>query len=626
MCRDVLALQPSDGDVAADGSRFAPCLLSVDAEVLDDNANTVGSRRGDGSVDVTVFVPRPFAHAFSLPVNLEDAAAPGGPPIQRPQVTPAYSSTENGSERRPHLVGAGAHGIVVRLPHQHHHGHHSGKPPPSTASTSITTLPGQPAAPTPLLNRMPLVVKKISRCFSRSPTDALRYFRELSFALAIPELLIFAPGYDTPAAFAAAHAKAIHHRSEVEEAPSTAAEAAEALLTHLIPVMDAHIDGGRSTAAEREATAMRKTPSDPFPFASLSMVMPALQGDLRSLLRSTRQRLDQAGPSRERHRPFSPLFLEEVAFQLFWALATMHKAGVMHRDVKPDNLMYHRMSSRTAALASVAEGVATCDDDDDASRCRWFLGDYGLIRPLRCPSPAVVCLQAPPPSEGSAAPPMTDYVVTRWYRAPELLCGVPTYHGGVDVWAAACVIYETACVGTPLLPSQTESDAIVRLTRLLGPPSEGDLDALGVESLELPAGDGTCDAAAAAARPSWEDAMRTLAWWWLPRSGGAVDAATAAFAVQLESLLADSLTYDPEDRLTACGALAHPFMAPCWKRRLGDTSSTPSADDVWRMLPAVSGPSLDACHGARRIQGGSREWQDFFKSFLATAACGLSQT
>ena len=79
MCRDVLALQPSDGDVAADGSRFAPCLLSVDAEVLDDNANTVGSRRGDGSVDVTVFVPRPFAHAFSLPVNLEDAAAPGGP-------------------------------------------------------------------------------------------------------------------------------------------------------------------------------------------------------------------------------------------------------------------------------------------------------------------------------------------------------------------------------------------------------------------------------------------------------------------------------------------------------------------------------------------------------------------
>jgi cyclin-dependent kinase-like len=83
------------------------------------------------------------------------------------------------------------------------------------------------------------------------------------------------------------------------------------------------------------------------------------------------------------------------------AIDICHKNGIVHRDVKPENLLIQGEKS-----------LKLCD--------------FGFARPL------------PEYSDQS----LTDYVATRWYRAPELLLSNPHYGKPVDVWAIACIMGE----------------------------------------------------------------------------------------------------------------------------------------------------------------------------------------
>jgi mitogen-activated protein kinase 1/3 len=64
---------------------------------------------------------------------------------------------------------------------------------------------------------------------------------------------------------------------------------------------------------------------------------------------------------------------------------------------------------------------------------------------------------------------MTDYVVTRWYRAPELIFEQPQYSGAVDVWAVGCILAELI-TRRPLLPSHSSEDLLRKLIDLVGYP------------------------------------------------------------------------------------------------------------------------------------------------------------
>ena len=65
----------------------------------------------------------------------------------------------------------------------------------------------------------------------------------------------------------------------------------------------------------------------------------------------------------------------------------------------------------------------------------------------------------------------THQVVTRWYRAPELLFGARKYGTGVDIWAIGCILAELL-LRTPLLPGESDLDQLDKITRAFGTPTE----------------------------------------------------------------------------------------------------------------------------------------------------------
>lgn len=97
----------------------------------------------------------------------------------------------------------------------------------------------------------------------------------------------------------------------------------------------------------------------------------------------------------------------------------------MHRDIKPENI-----------LISPNGVVKLCD--------------FGFARFVNSPNESC-----------------TDYVATRWYRAPELLVGDPRYGRPIDIWAVGC-LYAEMVVGNPLFPGDSDVDQLYRITKILG--------------------------------------------------------------------------------------------------------------------------------------------------------------
>jgi len=116
-------------------------------------------------------------------------------------------------------------------------------------------------------------------------------------------------------------------------------------------------------------------------------------------------------------------------FQLLKAIAWCHHHGVMHRDIKPENL-----------LLNTDHSLRLCDFG--------FACNY--------------------PTAGEA---LTDYVATRWYRAPELLLGSNHYDQKVDVWAVGCIMGELS-EGEPAFPGESEIDQLYVIQKALGPLTE----------------------------------------------------------------------------------------------------------------------------------------------------------
>lgn len=187
---------------------------------------------------------------------------------------------------------------------------------------------------------------------------------------------------------------------------------------------------------------------DKMNFSEVYIATPLYEGDLHNLLR--------------RHVKLSFSQHAFLAWQMFHAVAFLHEAGIMHRDLKPANLLIalpcrltigdfglsrggrvpisrhgergvpppflqtHRASPKSSSAASSRKSSGRCSEADDDKDPLTFLPDE----------------EAPSfPGVSEVDENLTDYVVTRSYRAPELLLGSP-YGYAVDVWSAGCILIE----------------------------------------------------------------------------------------------------------------------------------------------------------------------------------------
>jgi serine/threonine protein kinase len=118
-------------------------------------------------------------------------------------------------------------------------------------------------------------------------------------------------------------------------------------------------------------------------------------------------------------------------------LKYVHSAGIIHRDLKPRNILIN-------------------------SNCDLKICDFGLAR-------------ADIDSLQNANTMLTDYIVTRWYRAPEVILQYKQYTTAIDVWAVGCILAEMYR-RRPIMPASSSEEQLAMITKLLGNPSEKVID------------------------------------------------------------------------------------------------------------------------------------------------------
>ncbi|XP_027708766.1 serine/threonine-protein kinase ICK isoform X4 [Vombatus ursinus] len=194
---------------------------------------------------------------------------------------------------------------------------------------------------------------------------------------------------------------------------------------------------------------------------------------------------------KERNKLFPESTIRNIMYQILQGLAFIHKHGFFHRDLKPENLLC--MGPELVKIA-----------------------DFGLAREIR------------------SRPPYTDYVSTRWYRAPEVLLRSTNYSSPIDVWAVGCIMAEVYTL-RPLFPGASEIDTIFKICQVLGTPKKNDW-------------------------PEGYQLSTSMNFRWpqcIPNNLKTLIPNASSEAIQL---MRDMLQWDPKKRPTASQALRYPYF------------------------------------------------------------------
>ncbi|KAL7531006.1 hypothetical protein ACHAXR_003798 [Thalassiosira sp. AJA248-18] len=189
-------------------------------------------------------------------------------------------------------------------------------------------------------------------------------------------------------------------------------------------------------------------------------------------------------------------------YQVLRALKYIHSANVLHRDLKPSNLLVN-------------------------SNCDLKVCDFGLARGV---------LDRDQMRDSNKRPLLTEYVVTRWYRAPEIMLACHEYDKPVDVWSTGCILAELLA-RKPFFPGEDYIDQLTLITTKLGKLPEDELDFV------------TSEKARRFMRKLPNKTVAPLKQQFPNASSECLD------------LLRKMLQIHPRKRITVEDALKHPFMA-----------------------------------------------------------------
>lgn len=198
-------------------------------------------------------------------------------------------------------------------------------------------------------------------------------------------------------------------------------------------------------------------------------------------------------------QPMSDDHVKYFLYQMLCALHHIHSSGVLHRDMKPSNILLN-------------------------SNCDLKICDFGLARGGL--------------GATSELPELTEYVVTRWYRAPEIMLNCLHYTEAIDVWAVGCIFAEML-LREPLFPGNDYIHQLKLIIKFLGTPKQEDIAFVkNVKALRFLA-------KLSISKPKkWRDVF----------SGNDVN----PLAIDL---LTRMLMFNPAKRISVEEALQHPYLA-----------------------------------------------------------------
>ncbi|GFZ46933.1 mitogen-activated protein kinase [Saitozyma sp. JCM 24511] len=223
-------------------------------------------------------------------------------------------------------------------------------------------------------------------------------------------------------------------------------------------------------------------------FTEVYLYEELMEADLHAIIRSG--------------QPLSDAHFQSFLYQTLCGLKYIHSANVLHRDLKPGNLLVN-------------------------ADCELKICDFGLARGFQ---PGMV------QTDQGTAGFMTEYVATRWYRAPEIMLSFANYTSSIDMWSVGCILAELLG-GKPIFKGEDYVDQLNRILALLGTPTEDTLRRVG--------------------SPRAQDYIRSLPI--KPRVPFKTLYPNAS-SLALD-LLQKLLMFDPAKRIGCQEALEHPYLA-----------------------------------------------------------------
>ncbi|KAF7533860.1 hypothetical protein G7054_g6743 [Neopestalotiopsis clavispora] len=196
-------------------------------------------------------------------------------------------------------------------------------------------------------------------------------------------------------------------------------------------------------------------------------------------------------------QPLTDAHFQSFIYQILCGLKYIHSANVLHRDLKPGNLLVN-------------------------ADCELKIADFGLARGFSID-----------PEENAGY--MTEYVATRWYRAPEIMLSFQSYTKAIDVWSVGCILAELLG-GRPFFKGRDYVDQLNQILHILGTPNEETLCRIG--------------------SPRAQEYVRNLPF--MPKKP--FHSLFPNANANANDLLDAMLAFDPSSRITVEAALQHPYL------------------------------------------------------------------